>query len=64
MNTVNVVVEWLALLLHIVTYGTDYMRGLYNKDGFISHTITIHNDFLFTALEAIEIITLEITVLY
>jgi hypothetical protein len=33
------------------------------KDRFISHIITIDNDFFFTALETTEIITFEIVVL-
>jgi hypothetical protein len=34
------------------------------KDEFISHTVTIDSNFFFAVLEAIEIITLEIIVLF
>lgn len=49
------------LMLYCITVIT---RGSFTtKGGFISHTITIDHNFLFTALEATIIITLEITVL-
>jgi hypothetical protein len=48
-----------------VTYITNYTWVLYNKKGiYFTHTVTIVNDFFFTVLEADEIITLKIIVLY